>query len=361
MIVAIYEEDLGRSMWSNGEKDYFSCWHEGEAEMNGGICVYDGQKEVALDYSHQALTSSFGYNGSFYWTQADENVIYHLRTDVPAVETAAVLAAYDCVMILKCINHTDNLMALKAIKDGQTAYLVYDVMKGKTLFKLPIGSGFVDLALLDAHTGLLLCEDERDISRYEDDDDYEHVFWIHFSCESNGDEAKIMGAARLYASYDSFDEHWLERRQYDNSMKFPLFDCYLYYYPESKSISSSGKYIVYYCRDIKGIPELSAKLFKCSNSESFSFTQMIFLRFISWLFFLGAIILLSAVMQLPRSGIPQNKLAVPSNCVLVLRPLLCGSQKTSVMSNRGYGELKSPSRLQPGRNTMKPKWRYGIT
>ena len=102
-------------------------------------------------------------------------------------------------------------------------------------------------------TGVLLCEDERDISRYEDDDDYEHVFRIHFSCESNGDEAKIMGAARLYASYDSFDEHWLERRQYDNGMKFPLFDRYLYYYPESKSISSSGKYIVYYCRDIKGI------------------------------------------------------------------------------------------------------------
>lgn len=237
-------EDTSCTFYSNETEDYMTM------RLDNRIAIFQGKSKI-MDYICTDVSGQV-YNGLLYLTKHDSNRIYCIHLDNLETEEI-ILKNCKSVILLKGVSHTENVMVLKVFREEEAEYWVYDVKAEKCLCTLPIGNGFIDMALFDDQTGILLCKYEWDTSRYEDDDDYDHIFWIHFSYDNNGEMANTIGAVMLFASYENFDERWIEKRKYDNDMKIPLFDEYLHNYPEEKSISASGKYLVHYCREIKGL------------------------------------------------------------------------------------------------------------
>lgn len=129
-------------------------------------------------------------------------------------------------------------------------------MDSDNLFNLPV-QNFRDIAWIDNNSYFCLCDDSRDISIYRGDPDTAYCYGIELRVDTDSCDVVECGRIEVHTvEVDSFEGSFSVSGSYDNGMKLPLFDNYLYTWPDQLSLSSTGRFIVYYVKDIlEGIPD----------------------------------------------------------------------------------------------------------
>ena len=216
------------------------------------VSVSDGIHCVR-DYFKESVTGCT-YNGNMLWLSLERcnNII---SVDATNKEKVIPVVGYDSVRIVKMVTRQEAILVLECIKGTDKTLLLFDCITNTIISLLPISNDFIDLIITGTDSAVLLCEELTKIpARYEDDDDDSKVLFFA-ELENNKESLKqdIKKSISLYISYDDFDERTINRLHYDDGLRFPLFDNFLFHWLKQKSFSSSGSYVVYYCEDIDGI------------------------------------------------------------------------------------------------------------
>lgn len=216
--------------------------------LTGGY-ISDGVN-IVREYSKENVTGCT-YNGELIWLSImGSNEL--ICIDSQENENHLPILSYDTVQIMKMVTGQKGIMVIKGVCGDESDFFLFDGIKGFVLCILPIHKEYRDFAIESDGKGFLLCEEPIAVpGRYSDEvDDTEVLFFAEVTWGTESLHTNIDRSISLYIdnNYDCSD-----KLSYGDNLRFPLFDQYLWEWLEQKSFSSSGKYVVYYSKDIKGI------------------------------------------------------------------------------------------------------------
>ena len=117
---------------------------------------------------------------------------------------------------------------------------------------LPIQHNFIDIAVRQDNYSIMIGDDMK----YEMDDFinfYDHTLQCSFIYNMINGDVQLIDQLQVHVFVDDFDDRETAKTSSKHTMKYPLFDSYLFYWLKELSISAYGKYIIYYSEDFKGI------------------------------------------------------------------------------------------------------------
>lgn len=195
-------------------------------------------------------------SGTLFFTRNGENIIYRVESTDNEIKRI-VLSEYPVVRLIKHVRGSDSGLTF-ALDVGKYSYdkkvVVYDFEQQKEIYKAPYSDGFHDIAMIENENNVvMLVEERRDVSRYEDDLDYEHFEVVRADVSNINSKKmpKVNGYLSVFEQdcFEGTKTVCIER----GGIRWPLFDWYFYYWQEDMSISSDGLCVIYLCKDIKGI------------------------------------------------------------------------------------------------------------
>lgn len=235
----------------NASEQYMSCTFKG---TNAFVVIYD--KTLLKAYRNTFDSPEFfvkvqNANGAAYDGQ---KLIYTCNdcSNIWIVDrkcTSSIDMHFDKVRIIGLVRNDKETCVVEIIDGESKRYIVYDILNCISLFELPV-QNFRDIAKIGDDSYFCLCDDDRSIAVYEDDFNIANCYGFEFQHNVDTKSITIIGRIEIHTVEDSFTEKHSVFGSYDNGMKVPLFDQYLYHWPDQLSISSSGRYIVYYIKDI---------------------------------------------------------------------------------------------------------------
>lgn len=235
------------TMCSEGDRDYFSILRPGNS-----IKLFENNDlKYEIELSDETPISSIVYkNNMIVYTEADKDLLFVHNVETDTVVSEYDFTKYDRIYVLKYVNDTEKVV-LKAYKERQSFFVLFDLIEGKTICELEMRGEFYDFSMLQDDSYVLLCSCDRDVSVYAEDGDTLTTQLLQFRCN----ESAIEEIRRLmvYSEYDSFDDVYRSFVKATGGARFPLFDFFMYYWPVEKSLTASGKYAVYYQEDVKGL------------------------------------------------------------------------------------------------------------
>lgn len=205
---------------------------------------------IIMEYTKDNVTGCT-YNGELIWLSTMES---NELTCIDSQENEYYLPilSYDTVQILNMVTGQNEIMVIKGLRGSESEICLFDGIKGCVLCKLPIREKFIDFAMESDGKGFLLCEEPIPVpGDFSDEvDDTKVLFFAEVTWNTVNLNTNIVRAISLYIdnNYDCAD-----KLLYGVNLRFPLFDQYLWEWLKQKSFSSSGKYVIYYSKDIKGI------------------------------------------------------------------------------------------------------------
>lgn len=214
-----------------------------------GVYISDGVNTV-WEYAKENVTGCT-CNGEMLWlSTVDSNEL--ICVDSQENESFLPVLSYDTVRIVSMVTGQKEIMVLEGLRCDETEILLFDGIKSCVLCKLPIQKEYIDFVIESDEKGFLLCEEPTAVpQRYSDEvDDTEILFFAELAWNSQNNNAHITKSITLYID-NNYDVP--QKLSYSENFCFPLFDQYLWKWLKQKSFSSSGKYVVYYSEDIKGI------------------------------------------------------------------------------------------------------------
>lgn len=216
--------------------------------LTGGY-ISDGVN-IVREYTKENVTGCT-YNGELTWLSimgSNELVCIDSQDN----ESYLPILSYDTVQIMNMVTGQKEIMVIKGVSGDESDFFLFDGRKGCVLCNLPIHKEYRDFAIESDGKGFLLCEELIAVpGRYSDEvDDTEVLFFAEVTWNADSLQASIERSILLYIdnNYECPD-----KLSYGDNLRFPLFDQYLWEWLEQKSFSSSGKYVIYYSKDIKGI------------------------------------------------------------------------------------------------------------
>lgn len=191
-----------------------------------------------------------------------DNKIYCCKHNVKSC--VAEIQEYATIRIWKYVSYSNNWLVIEASKDNvdltdprnsienYTKILLFDIIGNSILLELPMPY-FVDMGISEDNVAVLLGEGCEGTEYYECGDGSDEVFLTSIKFETSNGKVDVMDSLHIQTIYDNFEERISARTYSKKRMCFPLFDRYLYNWLIPKSLSIHSKYVIYYCKDIKGI------------------------------------------------------------------------------------------------------------
>lgn len=231
-------------------------------------CTFDKQKIYAIVYNANKIevfdnslqqprmvVSAENVNGAVF----DGNKLIYTRKDKPYIwivdnenKTNEILIPYESVRII-CVIRNQKACVLQIMQNNKYQYIIYDLCTWHEMFFLPVQM-CIDLAWFGDNKYFCLCDDVKNISVYQDDNDKAYRYGVEFQIIPNSKKLKESGRMEIHTI--ETDERIDVKGNYDGTYKLPLFDKYLYKWPEQMSLSSTGKFVIYYIRELlENIPK----------------------------------------------------------------------------------------------------------
>ena len=232
-----------KCIFKHNQQIYFTHNSLAKGDISDGV-------NIVREYTKENVTGCT-YNGELIWLSImGSNEL--ICIDSQENENYLPILSYDTVQIMNMVTGQKGIMVLKGVCGDESDFFLFDGIKGCVLCKLPIHKEYLDFAIESDGKGFLLCEEPIAVpGRYSDEvDDTEVLFFAEVTWGTESLHANIERSISLYIdnNYDCSD-----KLSYGDNLRFPLFDQYLWEWLEQKSFSSSGKYVIYYSKDIKGI------------------------------------------------------------------------------------------------------------
>ena len=232
-----------KCIFKHNQQIYFTHNSLAKGDISDGV-------NIVREYTKENVTGCT-YNGELIWLSIiGSNEL--ICIDSQENENYLPILSYDTVQIINMVTGQKGIMVLKGMCGDESDFFLFDGIKGCVLCKLPIHKEYLDFAIESDGKGFLLCEEPIAVpGRYSDEvDDTEVLFFAEVTWDTESLHANIERSISLYIdnNYDCSD-----KLSYGDNLRFPLFDQYLWEWLEQKSFSSSGKYVIYYSKDIKGI------------------------------------------------------------------------------------------------------------
>lgn len=231
---------------SNQKSDYITIILKSKIE------IYDGYNFI-FEIEIENVSGAVYFDGILYYTIFDENCIYLCASE--KIQSKIIINNYKEVKLLKYLNNTFNWFVLQVDNEK---FIVYDTEKEQKLFNLPLQDDFTDLAIIDNNRGIMIGCEAKDVSVYEDDMDIEYIILCSFTYNIFNAEICILDTFGLFQ--DGSFEYGMQIISGEN-LKLPN---YAGRRTKEKSISSNGKYFIYYSDESKRVV-----ISKAENAEIF--------------------------------------------------------------------------------------------
>ena len=223
------------------DKVFYNCVFSSKKEndyitfiYNSKVKVYNGY-HLIFELEIENINGAVFFNNTLYYTCFNDCCIYLYKED--SCKSKIIIDKYNEIKILKYINNTLNWFALKI---DNKKFIAYDIEQGMELFSLPLQHKFTDLAIVDNKYGIMIGCEIKDVSVYEGDGDEEYIILCIFTYDVVTKKNCILDTFSLF--FDGSFEY--EQQEIPGkSMKIPK---YTGKNTSEKSISSNGKYFVYY-------------------------------------------------------------------------------------------------------------------
>lgn len=239
------EEFYNCTFFSKRDNDYITVI------SGSNVKVYHGYRSI-LEFQIENVSGAVYIEKGLYYTLFNDNCIYFNKNDY---QSKMMIEHYTEVKLLKYINNTLDWLALQVDNER---FIVYDFIQSRELFKLPLQDEFKDLVIVDNQYGIMIGCDIRDVSVYEGDLDTEYILLCIFKYDIDKRDTCILD------TFSMFQDGSFEYGQQEipgKNMKVPL---YTGKETTEKSISSNGKYFVYYSDKSKRVV-----ISKVENGEIF--------------------------------------------------------------------------------------------
>lgn len=243
------------TMTSDYDADYFTIIYLNK------VIVYRNTTQV-FEFKLTDISGAVYIKDTLYYTLKYNNKIYCCNGHCN--KRIAAISIYSTVKIWKYISYSDKWIVLEASRNsvdlsdshssikGKTVMITYDLANNKILFELPM-QFLIDMGIPENNIGLLLGEGWDGIEYLEDGDGDDEIFLTSIKFNAFTGEVDIHDRLHIISIYDNFNDNINVRTKSDKNMCFPIFDKYLYNWLETKSLSAHAKYVLYYCKDIRGI------------------------------------------------------------------------------------------------------------